>query len=78
MPLMSAPGRQKGSNFCEFEASLGYIVSSRSARGTELDTVQKKKKSLGKLLSSQTQEQLVYGLVTVFFFFFPLCGGCLN
>ena len=75
MPLMSAPGRQKEANFCELEASLVYIVSSRPARGTQLDTV--KKKFLGKLLSRQTQEQLIYVLVTVFIFF-NLHGGYLS
>ena len=34
MPLISALGRQKQADLCEFKASLVYIVSSRTARAS--------------------------------------------
>jgi hypothetical protein len=35
MPINLAFGRQKQEEFCEFEASLVYRVSSRTARATQ-------------------------------------------
>ena len=35
MPLISALGRQRQADLCEFEVSLVYRVSSRTARATQ-------------------------------------------
>ena len=49
--LISALGRQQA-DFCEFEASLVYRVSSRTARNTQRNPVSKsqKKKKFHKLI----------------------------
>ena len=39
MPLISALGRQRQMDFCEFEASLVYKVSARTARATQRETL---------------------------------------
>ena len=48
MPLISSLGRQRWADLCEFEVSLVYRVSSRTAGITQRDLVlnknQKKKK----------------------------------
>ena len=43
MPLIPAVRRQRQVDVCEFEASLVYRVSSRTARATERNPVLKKK-----------------------------------
>jgi hypothetical protein len=45
MPLISALGRQRQADLCEFEASLDYSVSSRTARGMQRNPVLKKKQN---------------------------------
>jgi hypothetical protein len=42
-PLIPALGRQKQVNFCEFEASLVYKASSRTAKATQKNHVWKNK-----------------------------------
>ena len=44
MPLTSALGRQRHEDLCEFEASLIYKVSSKTARATQRHCLKKKKK----------------------------------
>ena len=44
-PLLPALGRQKQEDFCEFEANLTYIVSSRTARATQRNPVSKTKQN---------------------------------
>ena len=48
MPLIPALGRQRQVDICEFEASLVYKVSPRTARALQRNTVlnTKKKKKL--------------------------------
>ena len=41
--MILAPRRQKQVDLCEFEASLVYRTSSRTARATERDPILKKK-----------------------------------
>jgi hypothetical protein len=43
-PLAPALGRQRQVDFCEFEDSLVYIVSPRTAKAMYKDLVSKKKK----------------------------------
>ena len=43
MPLIPALGRQRQVDLCEFEASLVYRVSSRTARATQRNPVSKTK-----------------------------------
>ena len=43
IPLISALGRQKQVDLCEFEASLAYRVSSRTVRDTQRNPVSKNK-----------------------------------
>jgi hypothetical protein len=43
MPLISALGKERQADLCEFEASLVCRVSSRTARVTERNTVSKTK-----------------------------------
>ena len=44
-PLIPAVGRQKQEDFCEFEATLGYRMSSRTAKAvTKRNAVSKNKK----------------------------------
>ena len=43
MPLIPAPGRQRQADLCEFEASLAYRVSFRTARATQGNPVLKNK-----------------------------------
>ena len=38
-PLMPAPGRQKQSELCEFEATLVYRDNSRTAKATQKNPV---------------------------------------
>jgi hypothetical protein len=45
MPLILALGRQKQVDLCEFKASLGYRVNSRTARATQRTPVFKKAKT---------------------------------
>ena len=40
--MIPALGRQRQVDLCEFEASLGYIVSSRTAWATQRNPVSKK------------------------------------
>ena len=42
-PLILALGRQRQADLCEFEASLGYRVSFRTARATQRNPVLKNK-----------------------------------
>lgn len=44
MPLFSALGRQKQATLYEFEASLNYKDSSRTARATQRNLLSRKKK----------------------------------
>jgi hypothetical protein len=44
MPLIPPLGRQRQVNLCEFEASLVYRVSSRTARATRGNYHKKKKR----------------------------------
>ena len=41
MPLILTPRRQRQTDVCEFEASLVYISSSRTARATQRNPVWK-------------------------------------
>jgi hypothetical protein len=43
IPLISALRRQRQADICEFEGSLIYRVSSKSARGTHRNPVSKRK-----------------------------------
>ena len=45
-PLIPTLGRQRQVDFCEFEASMVYIVSSRPARATQRDPVSKQNQSV--------------------------------
>ena len=45
MLLIPALGRQKQENLCEFEASLVYRVSSRTARATQRNPVSTNKQT---------------------------------
>ena len=44
MPLISAFRRQRQADLCEFEASLVYRASSRTARDTQRNPASKKRK----------------------------------
>jgi hypothetical protein len=46
MPLIPALGRQKQAELCEFEASLAYRASSRTAKATYRNPVLKKQKQI--------------------------------
>ena len=43
MPLTSVLRRQRQEDFCEFKVSLVYRVSSKTARATQKNSVQKRK-----------------------------------
>jgi hypothetical protein len=74
-PLILALGRQRGRQISEFEASLFYKVSSRTARDTQRNPVSKKNKNKKKGIlsivvglwgrhSSRIMRRLVILLVT--------------
>lgn len=46
MPLISAFGRLRQKNFPDFEAGLGYIVSSKPALGIEYNLISKDQTNL--------------------------------
>jgi hypothetical protein len=52
MPLVPALGRQRQEDLCEFEASLVYRVSPRTARATQRNPV------LGVRKASKTKTKL--------------------
>jgi hypothetical protein len=43
--LLSALGRQRQADLCEFEASLVYRVTSKTARGTQRSNISKQNKT---------------------------------
>ena len=47
-PLIPAPRKQRQMDVCEFEASLFYRVSSRTAKNTYRDAVSKQNKTKEK------------------------------
>jgi hypothetical protein len=47
-PLLPVLGRQRQEDLCEFEASLVYIMSSRTARAIWRDPISKEKKKRKK------------------------------
>jgi hypothetical protein len=48
MPLIPALGKQREADLCEFEASLVYRVSARTARTTQKAMSQEKRRKKGK------------------------------
>jgi hypothetical protein len=54
-PLVPALGRQRQADLCEFETSLVYIVSSRTARATQgIPVLKKQKQKQNKKLPPRT------------------------
>lgn len=51
MPLIPALEKQKQADFCELEANLVFIESSRTVRATERKRVSKEKKVISRYLS---------------------------
>ena len=59
--LILALGRQRQEDLCEFEASLVYRASSKTARATQRNPVSKKQRNKQKDAASQT----VYAMTVV-------------
>jgi hypothetical protein len=59
-PLIPALGRQRQVDLCEFEASIVYRASARTARAIWSDPVSKKKKKLCVCVFSPSQDRTHY------------------
>jgi hypothetical protein len=57
VPLIPALGRQRRVDLCEFEASLVFIVSSRTAKAIQRETLSQKSKQANKQTKIGIQEQ---------------------
>jgi kinesin family protein C1 len=66
--LIKGLGRQRQTDLCEIEASLGCRASSRTARASQRNPVSKKKKRKEKQ-NKKTKTKERKGKKTVFFFF---------
>ena len=60
MPLIPALRKQKQVDLCEFEVSLVYIASSRTARAIEGDPVSKNKTKQNKTTQKAEGSKLVF------------------
>jgi hypothetical protein len=55
-PLISALGRQRQVDLCEFKASLVYRMNSRTARATQRNPVSKNKTKQNKTKQNKTKQ----------------------